>query len=137
MRILGLDVGDRTIGIAVSDTLGITAQPLTTLKRATLEKDLVFLGKIIEEWEIGQIVVGLPLNMNGSLGPQGKKAVSFKEKLEKATNLPVVCWDERLSSAAAEKILLEGNLSRAKRKKNIDKIAAAIILQSFLESRGS
>ncbi len=137
MRILGLDVGDRTIGVAVSDPLGITAQSLTTLKRSTLEKDLQSLSKIIKEWEIDEIVVGLPLNMNGTMGPQGKKALSFKEKLEKATNLPTVFWDERLSTVAAEKILLEADLSRAKRKKNIDKTAAAIILQSFLESRGS
>ena len=135
MRILGLDVGDRTIGVAVSDPLGITAQSLTTLKRSTLEKDLQSLSKIIKEWEIDEIVVGLPLNMNGTMGPQGKKALSFKEKLEKATNLPTVFWDERLSTVAAEKILLEADLSRAKRKKNIDKTAAAIILQNFLEAR--
>lgn len=133
MRILGLDVGDRTIGVAISDPLGFTAQGVTTIKRKNEEIDLLELKKICEQYGVDTILVGLPKNMNGTLGPQGEKAIEFSKKIEEFINIKVEMWDERLTTVAAHKAMLEADLSRAKRKKIVDKIAATYILQGYLD----
>lgn len=137
MRIMGLDVGERTIGIAVSDPLGWTAQGLDTIRRkGNLDDDINGLKKIIADYEVEQIVVGLPKNMNNTLGPSAVRSKEMADIILKETGLPIEMWDERLSTMAAEKTLLEGNVSRAKRKTVIDKMAAVIILQNYLDFRG-
>lgn len=133
MRVMGLDVGDKTIGVAVSDPLGITAQGIKTIYREDMDKDFKELQWIIDEYDIEKIVVGLPINMNGSMGPRGQKTLDFIEKLKKGLDLPVEHWDERLSTVSAERTLLEGDMSRRKRKKVIDKLAAVFILQNYLD----
>ncbi len=133
MRIMGLDVGDKTIGIALSDLLGWTAQPLTVLRRTSLKQDLEELARICREQEVEKIVVGLPRNMNGTYGPRAQLVMEFKEKLEQALGLPVETWDERLSTAAAERTLLAADVSRARRKQVVDKLAAVVILQGYLD----
>lgn len=140
MKLLGLDVGSKTIGVAVSDALGWTAQGITTIKWN--EKDIgsadEALKKIILEHEIGKAIIGLPKNMNGTIGERGEASITFAKHMEKIHQIPTVLWDERLSTMAAERILLEADLSRKKRKKVIDKMAAVVILQSYLdqENRG-
>lgn len=133
MRILGLDVGDRTIGIAVSDPLGMTAQGITTIRRKKLEYDIEELSKIIDEYGVETIVCGLPKNMNGTIGPQGEKVLNFVEVLKEKFKLPVELWDERLTTMAAHRIMLEADMSREKRKKNVDKVASTFILQGYLD----
>lgn len=133
-RILGLDVGDRTIGVAVSDPLGWTAQGVKTIRRAGKKEDFQELENLIKEYDVKKIVVGLPKNMNGTLGPQGEKTRTFGEKLKNRYGLPVIFWDERLSTRAAERSLIEGDVSRKKRKGLIDKMAAIHILQGYLDS---
>jgi len=135
LRILGLDLGDKTIGLALSDPLKITAQGLMVLQRKTLEQDLIELDKIKEQHEVEEVVVGLPRMMNGSIGPMGEKAQEFADILSQRWGIPVHTWDERLSTMEAEKTLLQADLSRKKRKKLIDKTAAVLILQSFLGRR--
>jgi len=136
LRIMGLDVGDKTIGIAISDALGITAQGLEVLRRTgNLNQDLQTLKQITRKQEVTKVVVGLPRNMNGTLGPQGEKVLDFARKLEEALQLPVETWDERLSTVEAERLLISADISRGKRRKIIDKMAAAIILQGYLDSR--
>ena len=135
MRILGLDIGTKTIGIAVSDELSLTAQGLLTLKRKGLQSDIRELEKLIEERSIERIVIGLPKNMNNTLGTSAKMVLSFIEELTKSVDLPVVTWDERLSTVAAEKALLEADMSRKKRKRVIDTVAAQLILQGYLDSQ--
>lgn len=132
-RIMGLDVGDKTIGVSVSDLMGFTAQPITTVRRVSKKKDLEELFKIIKEKDVKKIVSGLPKNMNGTMGPQGEKVIKFCELLEEETGIKVEYWDERLSTVAAERSLLEGDISRQKRKKVIDMLAAVIILQGYLD----
>lgn len=131
MRIMGLDVGEKRIGVAVSDSLGYTAQGISTIKREDIEE----LKKIVSDYNIGEIVVGLPKNMDGSIGDQGKKVLDFVEKLKQEIDLPMITWDERLTTKEAEGVLLKADLSRAKRKKVIDKLAAVLILQSYLDSQ--
>lgn len=136
MRIMGLDVGDKTIGIAISDELGWTAQGLEVLRRTNLKQDLNRLKELVNQYEIKSIVVGLPKNMNGTIGPRGEICKEFANKIkEKITIADVILWDERLSTVSAERALLEADVSRKKRKKVIDKMAAAIILQNFLDSK--
>ena len=134
MRILGLDIGSKRIGVAISDPLGITAQGVMTLRRETAEADFEHLKSIILEREVSEIIVGLPLNMNGSHGPQAKEASLFAEELKKKVGLPVKLWDERMSTLQVERIMIEGGVSRAKRKKKIDNLAAQVILQSYLNT---
>ena len=137
MRIMGLDVGEKTIGIALSDPLGWTAQGLETIRRKdNIDEYLSRLKKIIRDYEVERVVVGLPKNMNGTLGPSAERAKDFAELIFKETGIPVDMWDERLSTMAAERTLLEGDVSRAKRKQVIDKMAAAIILQNYLDFAG-
>ncbi|MCY6484044.1 Holliday junction resolvase RuvX [Clostridium aestuarii] len=134
MRILGLDIGDRTIGVAISDPLGITAQGITTINRKNEEYDINELVKICNEYSVEEFVCGLPKNMNGTIGIQGEKALKFSELIKESIQLPVKMWDERLTTAAANRAMLQADLSRAKRKKLVDKIAATYILQGYLDS---
>jgi putative Holliday junction resolvase len=134
MRIGGLDVGDRRIGVAVSDEQGWTAQSIDVVQRTSLAADIEALRAVLAPYAPTAIVVGLPKNMNGSIGPQAEKVLDFARHLETALAMPVVMWDERLSTVGAERTLLEADLSRAKRKKVIDKAAAAFILQGYLDS---
>jgi putative holliday junction resolvase len=135
-RVLGLDVGSRRIGIAVSDPLGITAQGLETLQRKNKRQDFDRLGQIIREYDVREIVVGLPLRMSGAEGTQAGKMREFAEELRKRFSLPVHMWDERLTSAEANRLLRETDLSIEKRGKAVDRMAAILILQGWMESRG-
>ncbi|WP_449240695.1 Holliday junction resolvase RuvX [Desulfoscipio gibsoniae] len=135
MRIMGIDFGDRRIGIAVSDLLGWTAQGVETIvRRAGLEKDLDKIKALAQKYEVEKIVVGLPRNMDGTTGAQGEKALMFADKVHRHLGLPVETWDERLSTVAAERLLINADVSRAKRRKVIDKMAASIILQGYLDA---
>ena len=134
-RCLALDVGDKTIGLAVSDLLGMTAQGLETMRRKSIKEDLKYLGEVILNYEVSTIIVGLPKNMNGTEGERCELVRSFAAKISKAyPNLELKFWDERLTTVAAEKLLIEADVSRKKRKKVIDKLAAVNILQGFLDS---
>lgn len=133
MRILGLDVGDKRIGLAISDELGWTAQGLKTLVRLGTDKDYEDLAAIIRKNDIKKIVVGLPRNMNGTYGPQTDKVKEFVGKLLKYVVLEADYWDERLTTAAAQRTLLEGDVSRKKRKDVVDQLAAVMILQGYLD----
>ncbi|MFC1510881.1 Holliday junction resolvase RuvX [Candidatus Margulisiibacteriota bacterium] len=129
-RILGLDYGEKRIGVAVSDLLGLTAQPLMVIS------DISELEPILKRYEqVDKIIVGLPKRLSGEIGPAGQKVLAFMEQLKSKLALPVEIWDERLTTAAAEKTLISAGLSRQKRKKVIDKSAAALILQSYLDSK--
>lgn len=132
-RIMGLDVGDKTIGVAVSDLMGLTAQGVKTVKRVGKKKDIGALKEIIKERQVNKIVSGLPKNMNGTLGPQGEKVIKFCELLEEETGIKIEYWDERLSTVAAERTLIQGNVRRENRKGVIDMVAAVIILQGYLD----
>ena len=134
VRILGLDIGDRTKGIAISDPLGFTAQGVTTIRRKSLEYDLEELEKICKEYKVNTIVSGLPKNMNGTTGPQGEKVIALCEIIKEKLEIPVKLWDERLTTVAAHKAMIEADMSRAKRKKIVDKMAATYILQGYLDS---
>lgn len=133
-RILGLDVGDKTIGVAVSDLLGITAQGVTTVIRESNKQSYEDLKKIIDEYEINKVVVGLPKNMDGTIGPQSEKVMKFAEKLKNKYKIELIYIDERLTTVSAERILIEGDVRRENRKKVIDKVAATYILQFYLDS---
>ena len=134
-RILGLDVGSRRIGIAVSDPLGITAQGLETLQRKNKRHDFEYLDQIIREYDVQEIVVGLPLRMSGMEGDQARKIQAFAEDLHERFRLPVHLWDERLTSAEANRLLRTTDLSIQKRGKAVDRMAAVLILQGWMESR--
>lgn len=134
MRIMGLDVGDKTIGVAVSDQMGWTAQGIEVIRRTSLDRDLKRLREIIETYQVEKVVVGLPRNMDGTVGPQAMKVEEFIGSFSALIKLPIIWWDERLSTVGAERSLLEADLSRAKRKKVIDKMAAVFILQGYLDS---
>jgi putative holliday junction resolvase len=136
-RVLGLDVGSRRIGVAVSDLLGITAQGLDTLQRRNKRHDLAALDQIIRDYSVREIVVGLPLRMSGAEGTQSDKMQLFAEELRKRFRLPVHLWDERLTSAEANRLLRETELSIEKRAKAVDRMAAILILQGWMESRGT
>lgn len=135
-RVLGLDVGSRRIGLAVSDPLGITAQGLETLQRRNKRTDFAALDAVIRRFEVKQIVVGLPLRMSGEPSTQSAKMQEFAEQLRQRFHLPVHLWDERLSSAEANRLLRETELSIEKRAKAVDRMAAVLILQGWMESRG-
>ncbi len=133
LRIMGLDYGERTIGVAVSDSLLWTAQGVTTIRRSRAE--LEQLEDIIKSYEVSEIVLGYPKNMNGTIGPRALLTEEFAQVLRERFGLPVEFWDERLSTVAAQRSLLEADLSRAKRKKVVDKMAAVVILQGYLDRR--
>lgn len=135
MRTLALDVGTKTIGVAVSDELGITANGVTTIQRKNLKHDLLELGTIIDELKPEEIVVGVPYQMDGSVSERGDKILKFSKKIGEVFSLPIVHWDESFSTVNAEKKLIQADVSRKKRKKVIDKMAAVFILQEYLESK--
>jgi putative Holliday junction resolvase len=134
MRIMGLDVGDRTIGVAISDSLLMTAQGKSTIQRSGFEAEARLLRDLVEEYAVHEIVVGNPLHMDGRPSRQGDKIMKFGRRLGQELNLPIVYWDERLTSVAAEEHLEEMGLNWRERKKHVDKIAAMFILQSYLNS---
>ncbi|MCL5290106.1 MAG: Holliday junction resolvase RuvX [Eubacteriales bacterium] len=137
MRIMGLDFGDKRIGVAVSDPLGWTAQGITVIKRqASLASDLELIRELAAKYNVERIVLGLPRNMDGSSGTQAVKVKAFAGKLSERLKLPVELWDERLTTKAADKLLIEADLSRARRRKVIDKMAASLILQGYLDFQG-
>ena len=133
MRIMSLDVGSRTIGIACSDALLMTAQGIETIRRTSLEKDFNRLQELITEYEVHELVVGMPKNMNGTNGERAEKTEEFVEKMKEVIDLPVTYWDERLSTVMAERQLIAADVSRKKRKSVIDKMAAVVILQGYLD----
>jgi putative holliday junction resolvase len=135
MRAFGLDVGSKTVGVALSDMLGITAQALTTLRRTGLRTDLRVLRELAQTHEVTSAVIGLPLNMDGSEGPSAARARAFGEALEKALAVPVHYWDERLSTVAAHRALRESDLSGQRRRAIVDQVAAALILQGWLDAQ--
>ncbi|MFH1238496.1 MAG: Holliday junction resolvase RuvX [bacterium] len=132
MRIMALDVGEKTIGVAVSDPLGYTAQGIVTIARRNLKDDITQLKVLIDKYEVSEIIVGFPKNMDGSIGKKAEEVERFIEAIGQDIKLPVKKWDERLTTVAGHKILLEGDMSRKKRKKVIDKLAACLILQNYL-----
>lgn len=143
MRYMGLDVGDATIGVALSDLLHITAQGRETIRRKSIKEDIDKLVDIIASEDVGKIVVGLPKNMNGTIGPQGEKTLAFAKNLEKKLrysdrisnrDIEIIHWDERLTTVAAERMLIDADVSRRKRKDVIDTVAAGYILQGYLDS---
>ena len=135
-RALGLDAGDRTIGVAVSDLLGLTAQGVETIRRTTLEKDIARLQELMSQYETKTLIMGYPKNMNGTEGPRCEFVKELAEEIKKAEpETEIVFWDERLSTVAASRSLIEADISRKKRKKVIDKMAAVFILQGWLDSK--
>lgn len=135
MRTLALDVGTKTIGVAVSDELGITANGITTIQRKSIEQDLCELNILLQEYKPREILVGVPYNMEGGVSKRGDQILRFADKIRAEFLLPVVFWDESFSTVNAEEKLIQAGLSRKKRKKVIDKMAAVFILQEYLESK--
>ena len=135
MRIMGLDVGSKTVGVAISDALGWTAQGIETIKidEAAGQFGMARIKELRSEYEVSGFVVGYPKNMNNSIGPRGVASEDYAELLKKTFNLPVTLWDERLTTMAAERTLIEADVSRKKRKEVIDKMAAIMILQGYLD----
>lgn len=138
MRIMGLDFGSKTVGVAISDALLITAQGIEIIERKEenkLRRTLARIEELIVEYDVEEIVLGLPKNMNDSLGVRAGLSMEFKDKLERRTGLPVVMWDERLTTVAADKAMMEAGIRREHRKEHVDKLAACFILQGYLDYR--
>ena len=138
MRIMGLDYGSKTVGVAISDPLGITAQGIEIIRRekeTKLRQTLARIEALIKEYEVDTIVLGFPKNMNNTIGDRAEKSLAFKEMLEKRTGLDVVMWDERLTTVEANRTLMEGKVRREDRSKYVDMLAAVYILQGYLDSR--
>ena len=138
IRIMGLDFGSKTVWVAVSDPLGITAQGIEIVRRTSenkLRKTLARIEELVTEYEVTEIVLGFPKNMNNTIGERAEKSLAFKEMLERRTGLPVVMWDERLTTVAANRTLIEGGVRRENRKDYVDMLAAVYILQGYLDSR--
>lgn len=133
MRLLGLDYGDKTIGVAVSDEFGWTAQGVEVIRRKSKSTDMQRIQAIIAEYEIEEIIVGFPRNMDGTIGNRAELSQKYAESLKQEFDLPVHLWDERLTTAAAQRTLIAADMSRSKRKNVVDKIAASIILQGYLD----
>lgn len=136
-RIMGLDVGDKTVGVAISDPLFVTAQPYETIKRRKAKFDIDRIEEIINDKEISLIVVGLPKNMNNTIGPQSMKVMSFVDLIKKRIDIDIFYEDERLTTVQSEAVLIDMNVRRENRKTHIDKIAASFILQSYLDRRSN
>jgi putative Holliday junction resolvase len=136
-RILAIDYGGRRMGLAVTDPLGITAQGIETLQRRNKRSDFAYLQRVVREYKVREIVVGLPLKMSGEQGAQSEKVIAFAEELRERSHLPVHLWDERLTSAEANRVLREAELSIQKRAQAVDRMAAVLILQSFMEARAA
>lgn len=135
MRLLGLDVGDKRIGVALSDESATLASGLTTLERVGPRKDLKALAALVREHEVSDVVVGLPRHLDGSLGPQAQKVLQFMDELRPVVKVPVVPWDERFTSVMATRALIEGGVSRRGRRSVVDKVSATLILQNYLDYR--
>lgn len=135
MKLLGLDYGDRRIGVAVSDAFGWTAQGIEVVQRREDDSHLQRIAELAKLHEAEEVVVGLPKNMNGTIGPRGELCIEFAASLRELLGLPVHLWDERLTTVSAERTLLEADVSRKKRKQVVDKIAAGLILQNYLDSK--
>ena len=138
MRIMGLDFGSKTVGVAVSDAMLVTAQGVETIPRKSpgkLRQTLARVEELIVEYQVEQIVLGFPKNMNNTEGERCEKTLQFKEMLERRSGLPVVLWDERLTTVAVERTLMESGVRREKRKSYVDKIAAVLILQGYLDAQ--
>ena len=136
MRILGLDYGSKTVGVAVSDTLGFTAQGVEIIRRKSenkMRQTLARIEELIAQYQVEEIVLGLPKNMNNTLGDRAEKSLELKETLERRTGLPVVMWDERLTTVSANRVLMETGVRRENRKEHVDEIAAVFILQGYLD----
>lgn len=136
-RIMGLDVGDKTVGVAISDPLFVTAQPYETIKRRKAKFDIDRIVEIVNDKEVSLIVVGLPKNMNNTIGPQSMKVMSFVDLIKKRIDIDIVYEDERLTTVQSEAVLIDMNVRRENRKAHIDKIAASFILQSYLDRRSN
>ena len=140
MRIMGLDYGSKTVGVAVSDALLLTAQAVETISRpqeTKLRRTLVRIEELCREYEIEKIILGFPKNMNNTIGDRAEKSLEFAEMLKRRTGLPVVMWDERLTTVAAERTLMESGVRREHRKEHIDQIAAVFILQGYLDAESN
>lgn len=136
MRSMSLDLGSRTIGIAVSDLTRLIANGVETVRRTSPERDFARLGELLAEWEVDEIVLGYPKNMNGTIGERARLTEAFAEELRsRFPGIPVILWDERLSTVAAERVLIDADLQRKKRRKVIDMMAAVVILQNYLDGR--
>lgn len=138
MRIMGLDFGSKTVGVAISDPLFITAQGIEIIRRKEenkLRKTLARIEELIIQYEVGEIVLGFPKNMNDTIGERAQLSLEYKDKLERRTGLPVTMWDERLTTVAADKAMIEAGIRREDRKEYVDKIAAVFILQGYLDYR--
>lgn len=136
MRVMGLDYGSKTVGVAISDSLGLTAQGVETIWRKQenkLRQTLARIEELISEYQVERIILGYPKNMNNTIGERALKSLEFKEKLEGRTGLPVVMWDERLTTAEAERTLMETGVRRENRKQYLDQMAAVLILQGYLD----
>jgi putative pre-16S rRNA nuclease len=136
MRIMGLDYGSKTVGVAISDSLGFTAQGIEIVRRTSenkLRQTLARLEQLIIEYEVEEIVLGFPKNMDNTIGDRANKSLEFKEMLEKRTGLPVTMWDERLTTVEADRTMMEGHIRREDRKLYVDKLAAVFILQGYLD----
>ena len=137
MRVMGLDYGSKTVGVAISDPLGITAQGIETIERKEenkLRQTLARIEALVKEYEVEKIVLGFPKNMNNTIGERAEKSLELNEKLERRIGIPVIMWDERLTTVEAERTLIESKVRRENRKKYVDKIAAVFILQGYLDS---
>ena len=136
MKVLGLDLGTRTCGIAISDALGMMAHGVETFRfeENQYKKAIQHVQELVKTHRVSKIILGLPKNMNGSIGERGQVTQEFAKKLEEATNVTVILWDERLTTMQVERVLIQADVSRSKRKKVVDKMAATIILQSYLDS---
>ena len=137
MRIMGLDFGSKTTGVAISDPLGITAQGIETIQRPQenkLRRTLARIEELVKEYQVTKIVLGFPKNMNNTIGERAEKSLEFRDMLERRTGLPVVMWDERLTTVSAERTLMESGVRRENRKEYVDMIAAVYILQGYLDS---
>lgn len=137
MRVMGLDYGSKTVGVAISDPLGFTAQGIETIERKEenkLRQTLARIEALVKEYEVEKIVLGYPKNMNNTIGERAEKSLELKEKLERRIGIPVIMWDERLTTVEAERTLIESGVRRENRKKYVDKIAAVFILQGYLDS---
>lgn len=134
-RILAIDYGSKRMGVALSDELGWTAQPLETFERRTLDRDIAHIQALVQSHEVGQVLIGLPLRLNGEEGPAVQAVHQFIDRLGPALSVPIITWDERMTTCAAEDLLIAADVSRKKRKGIVDRVAAAILLQGYLEAQ--
>lgn len=137
MRILGIDLGERRIGLALSDELGWTAQPLKVIPYTSDRQSISAIIELIRQYAVSEVVIGLPRNMDGSYGPRAERVERFARKMEQQSGVPVHLWDERLTTAAAQRSLIEADLSRRRRKQVVDKVAAVLILEGYLRAKGA